>query len=103
MVAKPCPFCTLPPERIARRNTSGVLVRDAYPVSQGHSLIIPNRHIGSFFDLSDTERADLLDLLDQARRELDGLHQPDGYHIGINDGPAAGQPVPHLHIHLIPR
>jgi diadenosine tetraphosphate (Ap4A) HIT family hydrolase len=98
-----CAFCTLPPDRIVLSNSSGVLVRDAYPVSKGHSLVIPNRHIGSFFELSETERADLLSLLNQAKQALDALHQPDGYNIGINDGAAAGQTVPHLHIHLIPR
>jgi diadenosine tetraphosphate (Ap4A) HIT family hydrolase len=99
----PCPFCTLPAERVVQRNASGVLLRDGFPVSPGHSLVIPNRHVGSFFELSETERSDLLFLLDQAKAELDALHHPDGYNIGINDGAAAGQTVPHLHIHLIPR
>jgi len=100
---KPCPFCTLTPERVVQRNASGMLVRDGFPVSPGHSLVIPHRHVGSFFEPLDAERTDLLALLDQAKRELDALHQPDGYNIGINDGAAAGQTVPHLHIHLIPR
>lgn len=100
---KPCPFCALPPERIVQRNASGMLVRDGFPVSLGHSLVIPHRHVGSFFELIEAERSDLLSLLDQAKQDLDALHQPDGYNIGINDGAAAGQTVPHLHIHLIPR
>jgi len=98
-----CPFCTLLPERIVLHNASGLMARDAFAVSTGHSLIIPHRHVGSFFDLTATERGDLLSLLDQAKSELDALHRPDGYNIGINDGAAAGQTVPHLHIHLIPR
>lgn len=101
--SKPCPFCTFPPERIVAANASGMLVRDRFPVSPGHSLVIPHRHVGSFFDLTDAERCDLLALLDQAKQALDALYQPDGYNIGINDGAAAGQTVPHLHIHLIPR
>ena len=101
--AKRCPFCRVATERIVLRNASGVLVRDGYPVSEGHSLVIPYRHTGSFFDLTEAERTDLLALLDQAKLEQDALHQPDGYNIGINDGVAAGQTVPHLHIHLIPR
>lgn len=100
---KPCPFCTLPPERIGQRNASGILVRDGFPVSPGHSLLIPHRHTGSFFDLTEAERAGLLALLDLAKLQLDKLFEPQGYNIGINDGPAAGQTVPHLHIHLIPR
>lgn len=98
-----CPFCSLPSERVVLRNASGVLVRDAYPVSRGHSLVIPTRHIGSFFELSQAERTDLLSLLDQAQQDLVDIYKPDGYNIGINDGAAAGQTVPHLHIHLIPR
>lgn len=98
-----CPFCQLPPERIAGGNALGLVVRDAYPVSPGHTLIIPKRHIGSFFELTSDERSALLVLLDQAQAELQRSHQPQGYNIGINDGPAAGQTVPHLHIHLIPR
>lgn len=98
-----CPFCHLPAERIAGGNALGLIVRDAYPVSTGHTLIIPRRHIGSFFELTTEERNALMALLDQARNELQSSHQPQGYNIGINDGPAAGQTVPHLHIHLIPR
>jgi diadenosine tetraphosphate (Ap4A) HIT family hydrolase len=102
-INRPCPFCQLPPERITSGNELGIVVRDAYPVSPGHTLIIPRRHIGSFFDLTPEERTGLFDLLDRARAELECSHQPRGYNIGINDGPAAGQTVPHLHIHLIPR
>ena len=77
--------------------------RDGYPVSPGHSLIVPKRHTGSFFTLSEQERQALLVLLDQAKAAAEAELRPDGYNIGINDGPAAGQTVPHLHIHLIPR
>jgi diadenosine tetraphosphate (Ap4A) HIT family hydrolase len=77
--------------------------RDGYPVSPGHSLIVPKRHTGSFFTLSEQERLALLALLDQAKVVAEAELRPDGYNIGINDGPAAGQTVPHLHIHLIPR
>jgi diadenosine tetraphosphate (Ap4A) HIT family hydrolase len=66
-------------------------------------LVIPRRHVGSFFELLADEQADLLGLLDAAKQILDADFSPDGYNIGINDGAAAGQTVPHLHIHLIPR
>lgn len=99
----PCPFCTLPPERIVAANAVGWVVRDAYPVSPGHTLISPRRHMGSFFELSADERLGLLALLDEARAALQASDAPQGYNIGVNDGPAAGQTVPHLHIHLIPR
>ncbi|WP_436037681.1 HIT family protein [Variovorax paradoxus] len=78
-------------------------MRDGFPVSPGHSLVIPKRHIGSFFETSPQERAALLELLDQAQAAAATEFHPDGFNIGINDGAAAGQTVPHLHIHLIPR
>ena len=59
--------------------------------------------MGSWFEASETERTAMLALLDLAKTKIDQEHQPDSYNIGINDGPAAGQTVPHLHMHLIPR
>jgi diadenosine tetraphosphate (Ap4A) HIT family hydrolase len=98
-----CPFCELPADRIVDRNEAGVTVRDAYPVSPGHTLIISSRHVGSFFELSAAERGHLFCLIDRAKSVLDEQYRPIAYNIGINDGAAAGQTVPHLHIHLIPR
>ena len=98
-----CPFCELPPSRIVAGDDLAVVIRDGFPVSPGHTLIIPRRHIGSFFDTSDAERAALLRLLAEARLVLDAEFQPAAYNIGINDAAAAGQTVAHLHIHLIPR
>jgi diadenosine tetraphosphate (Ap4A) HIT family hydrolase len=98
-----CPFCTLPADRIVKSSLHGVVIRDGFPVSPGHTLVIPHRHIWSFFDMSADEKADLLGLLDAAKKSVDAEFNPSGYNIGINDGPAAGQTVPHLHIHLIPR
>lgn len=80
-----------------------MVIRDGFPISPGHTLIIPKRHIGSFFELTADEQAELMALLGSAKIVLDKDHSPNGYNIGINDGPAAGQTVPHLHIHLIPR
>ncbi len=100
---KACAFCTLPPERIVRSSPLAIVIRDGFPISRGHTLIIPRRHVGSFFELTSDERSEMLALLDQAKAELDSEFHPDGFNIGINDGAAAGQTVPHLHIHLIPR
>ena len=102
-MSKPCPFCTLPAERIIDSNEFGVTIRDGYPVSPGHTLVIPKRHIGSWFEITSDEQLALLDLLARAKTVLQDELNPDGYNIGINDGPAAGQTVPHLHIHLMPR
>ena len=102
-MATPCPFCSLPPERVLASNAFAFVIRDGYPVSPGHTLIIPRRHVGSFFEISEEERAAMLALLDGQKRALDAEYSPAGYNVGINDGAAAGQTVPHLHIHLIPR
>ncbi len=100
---KSCPFCALPPERIIDSNELALVIRDGFPISEGHTLIIPRRHVGSWFDTSAHERTALFALLDQAKLILDQECNPDSYNIGINDGAAAGQTVPHLHVHLIPR
>ena len=102
-MTKPCPFCTLPPERIIDSNDLALVIRDGYPVTPGHTLVIPKRHIGSWFEITQAEQQALLDLLAKAKAVLETEFMPDGYNIGINDGPTAGQTVPHLHMHLIPR
>ena len=98
-----CLFCTLSAERIVLANEFVVVIRDNFPVSPGHTLIIPKRHVVSFFDVTGDEREAMLALLDSAKLGLDAAFHPDGYNVGINDGEAAGQTVPHLHLHLIPR
>jgi diadenosine tetraphosphate (Ap4A) HIT family hydrolase len=98
-----CLFCTLPTSRVISENLLALMIRDGYPISPGHTLIIRKRHVTSFFDISIEEQKDLFFLLNQARAQLMDEMHPDGFNIGINDGAAAGQTVPHLHIHLIPR
>jgi diadenosine tetraphosphate (Ap4A) HIT family hydrolase len=103
MSIKTCLFCHLPDSRIIDSSPLALVIRDAYPVSPGHTLIIPKRHIGSFFEATTEERQELLALLDQAQLKLLEELNPDAFNIGINDGSAAGQTIAHLHIHLIPR
>lgn len=98
-----CPFCQIPSERIVLANELAFVIRDGYPISPGHTLVIPRRHVGSFFEITEAERGAMLQLLDQARNGLVPEFKPDGWNIGINDGASAGQTVPHLHLHLIPR
>ena len=105
--SKPCPFCQFISGEIEKpilfQNDSGFVVRDGFPITDGHTLIIPKQHIGSFFDITEQQRQDLFLLVDLAKADLDKQYQPASYNIGINDGAAAGQTIPHLHIHLIPR
>ena len=101
-----CPFCEITKhdkKRIIKQNDLAFIIRDGFPVSEGHTLIIPKRHVASFFEITNEERRALLDLLDQVQKDLDHKLKPAAYNIGINDGIAAGQTVPHLHVHLIPR
>ena len=100
---KDCLFCAIPREQILIDGPIAVAARDSYPVSKGHTLIIPRRHVASFFETTDEERRAMLNLLDEVKALLDREHKPDGYNIGINNGAAAGQTVMHLHMHLIPR
>ena len=90
-------------ERILGENEHAVWIHDAHPVSPGHSLVVPKRHVESFFETTPAERDAMLSLLDGAREHVCRNHAPNGYNIGINEGPGAGQTVPHLHVHLIPR
>jgi diadenosine tetraphosphate (Ap4A) HIT family hydrolase len=101
--SKPCPFCRLDPARILAEDGLSVIYKDGFPVSPGHTVIIPRRHFATLFEASAAEQAALLAALAKAKAILDDLHKPDGYNIGINHGQAGGQSVPHLHIHLIPR
>jgi len=98
-----CPFCSPDITRIILANTHAIAIYDGYPVSPGHSLIIPKRHIASFFEAAREEQIALLDLLAEMQEILVKERNPDGFNIGINVGEAAGQTVMHLHIHLIPR
>lgn len=76
---------------------------DCFPVSEGHTLVIPRRHVASLFDLSPEERRVVWQMVDDVRDFLNEQYKPDGFNIGLNDGPAAGQTIGHAHVHVIPR
>jgi len=98
-----CPFCTINPARIIGVNDYAMAIFDGFPISPGHTLIIPRRHIASLFETTAEERGALFDLLTNMRKSLMTDRNPNGLNIGINEGADAGQTVMHLHIHLIPR
>ena len=98
-----CPFCELEASRIILSNAYALALYDGFPVSPGHTLIIPKRHIASFFEATREEQAALLDVVNEMQQVLTAERHPEGFNIGINVGEAAGQTVMHLHIHLIPR
>ncbi|PVY76855.1 diadenosine tetraphosphate (Ap4A) HIT family hydrolase [Tamilnaduibacter salinus] len=101
-----CPFCSHPEELqtgVVLQNDYAHARLDAYPVSDGHLLIVPKRHAADWFDLTTEEQQAIMDLVEQGKQWLDAHYQPDGYNIGMNCGEAAGQTVRHMHCHLIPR
>ena len=100
---KGCVFCWRAPTETVHEHELAFVTRDNFPLTKGHTLVIPRRHVQSFFELTEAERAAMVELLVIAKKTLDAEHQPDGYNVGINDGAAAGQTVMHVHMHLIPR
>jgi diadenosine tetraphosphate (Ap4A) HIT family hydrolase len=98
----PCLFCT-EPRGVSLNNELAYSARDSYPVSPGHTVVIPRRHVASFFELTPEEISACMALINEERKLLDEEFKPDGYNIGVNIGPAAGQSIFHVHIHIIPR
>ncbi|MBP7146522.1 MAG: HIT family protein [Acidobacteria bacterium] len=98
-----CPFCFPRRERLFHEGRLVLGVWDGYPVSDGHALLVPRRHVADWFGASAEEREELLEGIEVARRAIESRWHPDGYNIGINVGEAAGQTVFHLHVHVIPR
>ncbi len=98
----PCPFCSPAAPQLAH-NEFALALADGFPVSEGHTLVVPRRHVASLFDLNQDERAAVWALVAEVRERLDVDLQPAGFNIGVNDGEAAGQTVQHAHVHVIPR
>ena len=98
-----CPFCNPSKKVVVLANSLCYARYDRYPVSPGHLLLIPFRHIPTLFDATDAELTALLALVREAKTLLDGRLHPDGYNVGVNVGETAGQTVMHLHVHVIPR
>jgi diadenosine tetraphosphate (Ap4A) HIT family hydrolase len=98
-----CRFCELAAAPVGS-NALAYAIRDGNPVTRLHTLIIPKRHVESFFDLHGEEINAVFALLNEIKSNIQ--HQDAtvaGFNIGVNDGEAAGQSVPHVHVHLIPR
>ena len=101
---KSCIFCNLPEERIIKSYELFNIIRDLYPVTYLHSLVIPKRHVESYFDLYDEELKELSIVLKELKVDLEKTDDKiSGFNIGINIGKDAGQTIFHCHIHVIPR
>ncbi len=98
-----CVFCHKENLVVVAENKLALAFYDGCPVSRGHILVIPKRHIKDYFDASHEEHNAINRLIFKAKQYIDKKYKPDGYNIGANIGYFAGQTVFHFHIHIIPR
>lgn len=103
LASEHCIFCNTGGEKLVAENALAQAVLDTYPVSPGHTLIVPRRHARMIWDLSEEEYAACFALVREAKAIIEARHRPEGFNVGVNCGEAAGQSVWHAHIHLIPR
>ena len=103
--SKACIFCEIATtDRVIDQTNHCFVIRDAFPVTEGHTLIIPKRHVADYFDLKPNETSDIQELLQKHKAMIEVNDESvDGFNIGINVGATAGQTVFHVHVHLIPR
>ena len=102
-----CAFCDIEEKidksRIIYQDSTWIAMLDGYPVSEGHTLLIPKRHCETYFDLNFLELESLGVTIGIVKRILCAKYHPNGFNIGTNCGEAAGQTIMHCHIHIIPR
>ena len=99
-----CVFCDkIDKDRVLFETSNWIAIYDGFPVSKGHTLLIPKEHFATYFDLPDSYKDSIDFRLNQIKHILDEKFHPDGYNIGFNCGEAAGQSVMHFHMHIIPR
>ena len=99
-----CPFCErLTASEVVVSDDFAAAVADGFPISPGHTLVVPRRHVGDFFSLSPEEQTAMWQLVGAVKQILEERHHPDAYNVGINIGDAAGQTIGHAHIHVVPR
>jgi diadenosine tetraphosphate (Ap4A) HIT family hydrolase len=96
-------FTQVPAHDWVASNDLAFAIRDTYPASPGHSLVVPRRVIATWDEATAEEQAALMALVSQVKEQLRAELNPDGFNVGFNEGAAAGQTVFHLHIHVIPR
>ena len=100
----PCIFCKIRKEELQFENQLAYSSKDSYPVSEFHSLIVPKRHVETYFDLTEEEIQACNDLILKTKEKILKLDSTvKGFNIGVNAGKVAGQSIMHCHIHLIPR
>jgi ATP adenylyltransferase len=104
MSADGCLFCSIPSDRVIAENELAYAIRDGFPVTPLHTLVIPKRHAADFFEMTEAEMAACNALLRELKVAIsDEDPTVAGFNIGMNAGATAGQTIFHSHIHLIPR
>lgn len=104
MEPKTCPFCSYDKTRWLGDDENCLVMIDLYPVTLFHTLIVPRRHVASFFDLTPEEHSSMITLLTRIRKRIEEADPTvKGFNIGVNVGEVAGQSIFHCHMHLIPR
>ena len=98
-----CPFCNITDKEIVHESKYTFAIYDKFPVNKGHLLLISKRHIPNYFSLSKKEKDDIWELADKAYNLLNKNFSPSGFNIGVNINETAGQTIPHVHVHIIPR
>lgn len=101
--ASECVFCNVAPNQVVTDDRHSLAFLDRYPITAGHTLVVPKRHVESIFDLPQNELSSVWRLVGEVREQLKAEFQPDAFTVGVNDGSAAGQTVGHAHVHVIPR
>jgi superfamily II DNA or RNA helicase/HKD family nuclease/diadenosine tetraphosphate (Ap4A) HIT family hydrolase len=103
MTSDSCAFCCVPADRLFHSDALVAAFWDAFPVSPGHALIIPRRHVTDWFAATVEEQQALVNAVVPVKEAIEAHYRPDAYNLGVNIGSAAGQTVFHLHLHVIPR
>ena len=99
-----CIFCVINPDELVEEKELCYARTDRYPVTEGHTLIIPKRHVASYFELYETEVNAIHQLLNKVKKKIMEEDSPvSGFNVGVNVGKDAGQSIFHVHVHLIPR
>ena len=107
MPSTPCGFCDRlsggDPDDVVASEALAVALPETRPHASGHTVVVPRRHVARLGQLTEAEHRALFALARRALAELERTHSPDAFTLGMNDGPAAGQSTPHVHLHLVPR
>ena len=99
-----CIFCDFSNSELIEETSLCYARRDGYPVSDHHTLVIPKRHVESYFDLEESELIDIFQMLRLMRERIQDLDPTvSAFNVGVNIGRDAGQSIFHVHMHLIPR